>query len=39
MKGYGLRVDARYYFRDGGFSFDGSNVNTFTAGAGLVMAF
>jgi hypothetical protein len=39
VKGYGLRVDARYYFRNGGFSFDGSTVSTFTAGAGLVMAF
>jgi hypothetical protein len=39
LKAYGLRVDGRYYFRNGGFSFDGANANTFTAGAGLVLAF
>jgi hypothetical protein len=39
VKAYGLRFDARYYFRNGGFSFGTSNVNTFTAGAGLVLGF
>jgi hypothetical protein len=39
LRAYGLRFDARYYLRNGGFSFDGSNVNTFAAGAGLVLGF
>lgn len=39
VKAYGLRLVARYYFRDGGFSFDGSHVKTFAAGGGLVLAF
>jgi hypothetical protein len=39
LKGYGLRFDGRYYFRRGGFTFGGEGANTFTAGAGLVLAF
>lgn len=39
LKAYGLRVDGRYYVRHGGFTFDGSNAKTFTAGAGLVLGF
>ncbi len=39
LRAVGLRFDARYYFRNGGFSFDGSHANTFTAGAGLVLNF
>jgi hypothetical protein len=37
--GYGLRLDARYYIRNGGFSFDGGVTGTFVAGGGLVIAF
>ncbi len=37
--GYGLRFDARYYIRNGGFSFDGGATGTFVAGGGLVIAF
>lgn len=39
LRALGLRFDARYYFRNGGFSFDGTHSQTFTAGAGLVIAF
>ncbi len=37
VKAYGLRFDARYYIRNGGFSFDGVGAKTFAAGAGLVI--
>jgi hypothetical protein len=39
VRAYGVRFDGRYYFRTGGFTFDGSHAKTFTAGAGLVLAF
>jgi hypothetical protein len=39
VKAYGLRFDARYYIRSGGFSFDNSSTTTFAAGGGLVIAF
>ncbi len=39
VTGYGLRFDARYYIRNGGFSFDGGTTGTFVAGGGLVIAF
>ena len=39
LTGYSLRFDARYYIRNGGFSFDGGWTNTFAAGAGLVVSF
>jgi len=39
VKAVGLRFDGRYYFRNGGFTFDGSNAKTFGAGAGLVVGF
>jgi len=39
VRAYGLRLDARYYFRNGGLTFDGSQVKTFVAGGGLVVAF
>ena len=39
VTGYGLRFDARYYIRNGGFSFDGGATGTFVAGGGLVIAF
>ena len=39
VTGYGLRFDARYYIRHGGFSFDGGTTATFVAGGGLVIAF
>ena len=39
VAGYGLRFDARYYIRNGGFSFDGGTTGTFVAGGGLVIAF
>jgi hypothetical protein len=39
VKAYSLRVDTRYYLRNGGFSFDGSNAKTFTVGGGLVLGF
>ena len=39
VKAYGLRFDARFYVRNGGFTFDGSHSKTFAAGGGLVVAF
>jgi hypothetical protein len=39
VTGYGLRFDARYYIRHGGFSFDGGNTATFVAGGGFVVSF
>jgi hypothetical protein len=39
LTGYGLLFDARYYIRNGGFSFDGGATGTFVAGGGLVIAF
>ena len=39
VKAYSLRVDARYYLRNGGFSFDGSDAKTLTMGGGLVLSF
>jgi hypothetical protein len=39
VTGYGLRFDARYYIRNGGFSFDDGTTGTFVAGGGLVIAF
>jgi hypothetical protein len=39
VTGYSLRFDARYYIRNGGFSFDGGATATFVAGGGLVIAF
>jgi hypothetical protein len=39
LTGCSLRFDARYYIRNGGFSFDGGRTNTFAAGAGLVVSF
>ncbi len=39
VTGCGLRFDARYYIRNGGFSFDGGATGTFVAGGGLVIAF
>lgn len=39
LTGYSLRFDARYYIRNGGFSFDSGLTNTFAAGAGLVVSF
>ncbi len=39
VKAYGLRFDARFYVRNGGFSFDGSHSKTFAVGGGLVVAF
>jgi hypothetical protein len=39
VTGYGLRFDARYYLRSGGFSFDGGTTATFVAGGGFVVAF
>jgi hypothetical protein len=39
VTGYGLRFDARYYIRNGGFSFGGGATGTFVAGGGLVIAF
>jgi hypothetical protein len=39
VTGYGLRFDARYYIRNGGFSFDGGNTGTFVAGGGFVVSF
>ncbi len=39
VTGYGLRFDARYYIRGGGFSFDGGTTSTFVAGGGFVIAF
>ena len=39
VTGYGLRFDARYYIRNGGFSFGGGTTATFVAGGGFVVAF
>jgi hypothetical protein len=39
VTGYGLRFDARYYIRHGGFSFGGDPPGTFVAGGGLVISF
>jgi len=39
VTGYSLRFDARYYIRNGGFSFDGGPTGTFVAGGGLVVSF
>lgn len=39
IKSYALRFDARYYVRDGGFSFGESHPRTFATSAGLVMGF
>jgi hypothetical protein len=39
VRAYGLRFDARYYIRNGGFSFDDGATTTFAAGGGLVIAF
>jgi hypothetical protein len=39
VKGLGLRVDARVYFRHGGYSFDGSGGANSSLGGGAVVAF
>ena len=39
VRAYGLRFDARYYIKNGGFSFDNGTTGTFAAGAGFVIAF
>ena len=39
VTGLGLRFDARYYIRHGGFSFGSATTGGFAAGVGLVIAF
>jgi hypothetical protein len=39
VKAFGLRFDARFYARNGGFTFDGRHSRTFVAGGGVVAAF
>ncbi len=39
VKGFGVRVDLRAYYKSGGYSFDGANTWTVGLGGGAVVAF